>query len=57
MLRNVHFRYSIMYMKERIVIDTKSENKKELKRLARKEGLTLSAYMVLKGLNKLKESK
>jgi hypothetical protein len=46
-----------MYMKERIVIDTKSENKKELKRLAGKEGLTLSAYMVLKGLNKLKESK
>lgn len=57
MLFNVHFYISIVYMKERIVIDTNSENKTELKRLAKKEGLTLSAYMVLKGLNKLKESK
>jgi len=40
-------------MKERIVIDT--IHKQALKDLAKKEGLTLSAYMVLKGLNKLKD--
>ncbi len=40
--------------KERIVIET--IHKQELKELAKKEGLTLSQYMVLKSLGKLKES-
>lgn len=42
-------------MKERIVIET--IHKQELKELAKKEGLTLSQYMVLTGLGKLKEGK
>jgi len=40
-------------MKERIVIET--IHKQELKELAKEQGLTLSQYLVLKGLNRLKE--
>jgi len=35
---------------------TTSKNHEDLKRLAKEEGLALSQYLVLKGLNKLKES-
>jgi len=44
-------------MKARIIIETTPDNKKELQRLSKKEGLTMKDYLVLKGLNKLKEGK
>lgn len=44
-------------MKYRIIIETTEKNKEELRRLAKEEGLTMKDYLVLKGLNKLKESK
>lgn len=43
--------------KARIEMSTTPENKQKLQELARKEGLTLTSYLVLKGLNKLRESK
>jgi len=39
--------------KVRIVVDTKHEIKEELKRLSKLEGLSLTSYLILKGLNKL----
>ncbi len=43
--------------KARIEMTTTLENKKELQEKASKLGLTLSVYLVLKGLDKLKENK
>lgn len=41
-------------MKYRIIIETTEENKKELQRLAKEQGLSLKDYLVLTGLKKLK---
>lgn len=44
-------------VKARIEVSTTLGKKMELKALAKEKGLTLSAYLVLKGLNQLKEEK
>ena len=41
-------------MKHRIIIETTKENKEELQKLAKEQGLTLKDYLVLTGLKKLK---
>ncbi len=41
-------------MKYRIIIETTKENKTELQRLAKEQGLSLKDYLVLIGLKKLK---
>jgi len=47
----------MLYMKERIVIEVTPQVKKELKEKADNLSLSMKDYLVLKGLEKLKESK
>lgn len=42
-------------MKTRIIIETTPEIKENLKKMAKAESLSLKDYLILKGLNKLRE--